>query len=187
MKIKMVLLSDTIFGDGNSIPGEEDISVLTDEYGFPYYKGGSFKGVFREELEHYLELTGDENRKEKTDRLLGVNGNNDFTGQLFFSDFRVSPAVRATVLKETGRDSFSDIRDSFTNLRTFTAIDENGIVSKGSLRVARCVDKGLVFYGTIDNVSDEDCKLIMDVLGMIKWIGTMRNRGFGKVKIERED
>jgi len=187
VRIKMSLLSDTIFGNGNSIPGEEDIAVLTDEYGFPYYKGGTFKGVFREELEHFLDLTGDENGNKKIERLLGVNGNNDFTGQLFFSDLKLSPAVRAKVLEETGRSAFSDVRDSFTNLRTFTAIDENGVVKNGSLRLARCVDKGLVFYGEIDNVSDEDSQLIMDVLGMIKWIGTLRNRGFGKVKIERED
>ena len=50
MKIKMELLSDAIFGNGMSVPGGEDISVLRDMYGFPYYKGSTFKGVFREEL-----------------------------------------------------------------------------------------------------------------------------------------
>lgn len=55
MKIKMELLSDAIFGNGMSVPGGEDISVLRDMYGFPYYKGSTFKGVFREELYRYLE------------------------------------------------------------------------------------------------------------------------------------
>ena len=41
MKVKMKLLSDTIFGNGQSIPGAEDIAVLHDRYGFPYYKGAS--------------------------------------------------------------------------------------------------------------------------------------------------
>ena len=50
MKIKMELLSDAIFGNGMSVPGGEDISVLRDMYGFPYYKGSTFKGVFREEI-----------------------------------------------------------------------------------------------------------------------------------------
>lgn len=54
MRIRMQLLSDAIFGNGMSVPGGEDLSVLTDEYGFPYYKGGTFKGVFREALEQYL-------------------------------------------------------------------------------------------------------------------------------------
>ena len=54
MKIVMRLLSDTIFGNGESIPGAEDMSVLVDDYGFPYYKGGTLKGIFREELGRYL-------------------------------------------------------------------------------------------------------------------------------------
>ena len=48
MIVKMKLMEDAIFGNGQSIPGEEDISLLRDENGFPYYKGSSFKGVFRE-------------------------------------------------------------------------------------------------------------------------------------------
>ena len=49
MKIRMQLISDVVFGNGESIPGGEDISILSDEHGFPYYKGGTFKGIFREE------------------------------------------------------------------------------------------------------------------------------------------
>ena len=63
MKIRMQLLSDTIFGNGASIPGEEDISVLRDERGFPYYKGGTLKGIFREELIQYL-LWNDKSEEE---------------------------------------------------------------------------------------------------------------------------
>ena len=46
LKIKMQLISDVVFGNGMSIPGGEDISILCDEQGFPYYKGGTFKGIF---------------------------------------------------------------------------------------------------------------------------------------------
>ena len=65
MKIKMQLLSDVIFGSGVSVPGGEDISVLCDKDGFPYYKGSTFKGVFREELERYLQWTEEKEIKEK--------------------------------------------------------------------------------------------------------------------------
>ena len=54
MKIKMELKSDGIFGNGITIPGGEDLSVQCDTYGFPYYKGSTFKGIFREELFRYL-------------------------------------------------------------------------------------------------------------------------------------
>ena len=53
MKIKMELLSDAIFGNGMSVPGGEDISVLRDMYGFPYYKGSTFKGVFEK---NYIDI-----------------------------------------------------------------------------------------------------------------------------------
>ena len=41
LKIRMQLISDVVFGNGESVPGGEDISVLRDKYGFPYYKGGT--------------------------------------------------------------------------------------------------------------------------------------------------
>ncbi len=54
----MTLLSDAVFGNGMRVPGGEDISILTDEEGFPYYKATSFKGIFREEMENLLEWQG---------------------------------------------------------------------------------------------------------------------------------
>lgn len=185
MKIKMTLLSDTIFGNGMSIPGAEDISVLTDEYGFPYFKGGTMKGIFREELIRLLELEGKnkgEIRKEVSE-LLGNNGD-DSTCQerkLIFSDFKLSGNVRNVVKKEIGADKPEEILDILSNLRTFTKMNEEQIVEEGTLRIARCVNKGLVFYGEI-KCSKQDEELVKEVLGMIKYIGTMRNRGFGKVK-----
>ena len=53
MKIKMELLSDAIFGNGMSVPGGEDISVLRDMYGFPYYKGSTFKEYFEK---NYIDI-----------------------------------------------------------------------------------------------------------------------------------
>ena len=62
MPIKMKLLSDAIFGSGFSVPGDADIFPQVDDKGFPYMKGSTFKGVFRETLESYLMWQGmDEN------------------------------------------------------------------------------------------------------------------------------
>ena len=185
MKIKMTLLSDTIFGNGTSIPGAEDISVLTDEYGFPYFKGGTLKGIFREELFRLLELKGKtrEEVKKEVSGLLGNNGDDNLFEErkLIFSDLKMSENVRNVVKQEIGTDRPEEILDILTNLRTFTKINEEEIVEEGSLRIARCVNKGLVFYGEI-KCSKQDEELVKEVLGMTKYIGTMRNRGFGKVK-----
>lgn len=185
MKIKMHLLSDVIFGNGASVPGGEDISVLRDGNGFPYYKGGTFKGIFREELERYLHWTLAEESavQARLEELLGSSGNDrEAEGKLVFSDFTLSEYVKERVLEEIGDDREA-VLDAFTNLRTFTSIEEDGIVSEGSLRSARCVNKGLYFYSEI-SCRREDEPLVKEVISLVKWVGSMRNRGFGKVKIE---
>ena len=56
------------------------------------------------------------------------------------------------------------------------------MASDGSLRMARCVNKGVCLYSEIE-CDEKDQILVENVLKMIKWVGTMRNRGFGKVQI----
>lgn len=186
MKIRMELKSDAIFGNGASVPGGEDIAVLTDEQGFPYYKGGTFKGIFREELYRYLNWTG-LNEKEiesKITELLGKSGDDEFCekDKLVFSDFCISDAVKKCVVEEIGYDNPQEVLDSFTHLRTFTSISADGMVEKGTLRMGRCVNKGICFYSEIA-CSNENENLVKEVLSLVKWIGTMRNRGFGKIQI----
>lgn len=185
MKIRMELKSDAIFGNGSSIPGGEDISVLSDNYGFPFYKGGTFKGVFREELFHYLMWTGNDESQAQTKvaQLLGKSGDDTLAdnGKIVFSDFCLSDTVKAYVLSEIGDRNSQAVLDAFTNLRIFTSIEE-GMASDGSLRMARCVNKGICLYSKV-KCDKDDQELVENTLKMVKWIGTMRNRGFGKVQI----
>ena len=186
MKIKMTLLSDTIFGNGNSIPGGEDISVLCDDAGFPYMKGSTFKGIFREELINYLVWEGknEVEIREEAGRLLGESGDHDLMmdSRIRFSDFHISNHVKQEILREKEKNNFS-ILPVFSFLRTFTALDETGLVDTGSLRYARCLMKGLVFYGEIF-CQEKDTALVQEVLGLMKYVVTMRNRGFGAISLE---
>jgi CRISPR-associated protein Csx10 len=182
----MELLSDVIFGNGESIPGGEDISVLCDENGFPYYKGGTLKGIFREELFQYFNWTQPEEKKreEMTAVLLGKE---DAAGleserKLIFSDLQLSDAVKYHVLEEIGEKKPGIVLDCFSHLRTFTSISEDGTVERGTLRSCRCVNKGLFFFGEISCAKGDE-ELVKEIVSFIKWIGTMRNRGFGKVRI----
>ena len=189
MRIRMKLMSDTIFGNGMSVPGGEDISVLHDVQGFPYYRGSTFKGVFREMMIRYLEWDDVEKSqaKETVKELLGVSGEDRMdNGKLVFSDFCIAENVRSRVLMEIGNDPAA-VLNAFTHLRTFTAMGEDGTAKKGSLRTARCVNKGITLEAEITG-GDRHKKLIGEVLPMIKWVGTMRARGFGKVQVEiKED
>jgi len=183
LKVKMELISDAIFGNGMSVPGGEDIAVQTDENGFPYLKGSTLKGIFREQLENHLAWIDYDTNIAGI--LLGNEGDDsDDARKLVFPDMRLPMSVTSRVLAEIGDDK-DIVTDSMTNIRTFTAIDENGMTKEHSLRQARCVNKGLTFYGII-KCKPQDQGLVSEVLTEIKWVGSMRNRGFGKVKFSIE-
>ncbi|WP_031556047.1 RAMP superfamily CRISPR-associated protein [Oribacterium sp. FC2011] len=186
MRIKMNIISDTIIGSGQSVPGAEDITILVDREGFPYYKGGSLKGIFREEYSNLLywnDCSEDEVKKELFN-LLGSNGFSSDADEtkLRFTNFELSEAVKNVIRKEGL--SANEVNEAFTTVRTFTAIDnDNGMVKEGSLRQARCLKKGITLYGNI-TCSKEQEETVKEVLSLIKWIGSMRNRGFGRVGFE---
>lgn len=185
MKIEMKLLSDAIFGNGQSIPGAEDIAVQCDSSGFPYYKGGTFKGLFRDEFENYLFVCGksDEEVNSVIRTLFGELGpyaSDD--RKLTFTDFTLSDAVKKAIIDEIGNGDPMRVTEALTHLRTFTKIDDDGMVADGSLRTARCVDSGLCFYGEI-TCSEEDKPMVSEALAFVKSIGTMRNRGFGQIRL----
>ncbi len=185
MKIRMQLLSDVVFGSGESVPGGEDLSILSDEHGFPYYKGGTFKGIFREEMRNYLAWTMAEkdNIDTQMKRLLGIDGDDTQNpDKLVFSDFTLSDYVRQQIMAEMGDGQKYMVQDALSHIRTFTAISSSGIVQEGSLRQCRCVNKGLNFYSEVRCLPTDE-ELVKEVLSVIKWVGTMRNRGFGKVKL----
>lgn len=186
LNIKMKLLSDVVFGNGMSVPGGEDIAVLCDDKGFPYYKGGTFKGVFREELERYLGWTMEDeaSASKLVSELLGDSDAMELgEDKLVFSDFQLSDYVKKAMLDEIGSEDKESVTAALTNVRAFTSISDDGTAKVGSLRSLRCVNKGLYFYSQI-RCDEKYVDTVKDVLALIKWIGSMRNRGFGKVLVE---
>lgn len=185
--IHMHLLSDAIFGSGMSMPGGEDICILTDENGFPYMKGSTLKGIFRGELINYLDWCGRESKEieDTVGRVMGESGSNELDNdhKLIFSDLTLDGKVMQTVLEE--QVSRQEITDMFSYLREFTRL-ENRMAKNGSLRTGRCVKQNLNFYA-VCTCKDEDTSLVKDVIRMIKWVGSMKNRGFGKVSMDVEE
>ena len=181
--IQMELDSDGIFGSGRSRPGGEDICVQADAQGFPYMKGSTIRGIFREELINHLCWQGlsEAEIRERVAALLGEAGYDGIEAarKLRFTDLTLLLAVRQRILAEEA--SPEEILGMFTYLRTFTAL-EDGMVKEGSLRIGRCIKKGLHFYGAVECAA-EDTALVREVMERIKWVGTMRGRGFGKVRI----
>lgn len=191
MKVRIELLSDAIFGSGRSVPGAEDLSVLHDPYGFPYLSGTNLKGNLREMAENLAcwkkmnptvigALFGEADS-------VGMRGEQDT--QITVSDFMLPVEIRKAVLEEYGIATTDEMQESsekilalFSELRTFTSL-EDGTAKEGSLRTARCLQKGLAFYGTVCCAEDQE-EFVKEALEDIKWLGSMRTRGFGMVKIE---
>lgn len=168
LPITMELCSDAIFGSGFSVPGGEDIAVCQDAQGFPYLKGSTVKGLLRESLLNLAAWTG--TGEDDVIALLGQEG---------WPATAEERRVRFTVLTlDNPPQSTEDCYDT----RTFTAL-ENGIVKEGTLRTAACIRKGLVFSGQLE-CDAADTSLLRDGLSGIKWAGTLRNRGFGRLRFQ---
>lgn len=176
MKVRLELLSDAIFGSGMSIPGAEDIGIQTDRDGFPYFKGSTMKGILREEAENYANWTGLSALWISTRFGEGGIDFEDNENVIRVTDFKLPVEVRQAILNE-----HIDPQDALTSLRTFTQL-EDGIAKETSLRVARCINKGLVFYGEID-CCQKDLSIFKDILQCTAWIGSMRTRGFGHISL----
>ena len=106
--VHMQLESDTIFGNGMSMPGGEDICVQTDSRGFPFLKGSTLKGIFREELMNYLTWIK-KPEKEASDMvrdLMGESGSDDTVclHKLVFSDLTLHPDVIAGIEECTNEE-----------------------------------------------------------------------------------
>lgn len=161
----MTLRSDTIFGSGFSIPGGEDIAVCQDELGYPYLKGSTLKGLLRESLSNYLAWTGQE---------ACIAG--ELCGEEGWEGAADGRRIQLTglYLQEKPRQP-----EECYSLRTFTSV-ENGVAEAGTLRTAVCVNRELCFVGEITFRRD-DMELLKKAVQGIKWVGTLRNRGFGRV------
>ena len=168
MPVTMELKSDAILGSGFSVPGGEDIAVCRDEAGYPYLKGSTLKGLLRESLENWLTWTGQD--LSVANELLGESG------------WAGAADGRRVMLTQLTLDEPPEDSERCYGLRTFTSL-ENGVVKEKTLRMASCIHRGLKFSGFL-TCAKEDTELISSALRGIKWVGTMRSRGFGRVSVQ---
>lgn len=167
LTVQIALLSDAIFSSGYSIPGGEDIAIKRTEDGMPFLPGSTMKGLLRETIENYLAWTGVE--ESILHHLFGKEScaDSNSTRRLIFSDWIVD--IQQTNLPQ----------EDWVSTRTFTAL-ENDVVKQGSLRVASCLNRGVILTGTIICDSTDEA-LLKNAIPFLKWAGLLRNRGFGKV------
>ena len=126
--VEIELLSESILGSGESVPGFVDFDVLYDEIGIPYYKAKTLKGKLREEAENITRIFKDDFSNDELINLFGISNNNSMN-KLSFSDACVNSSIKKLINNEFEHKKFNkiDILNAFTNIRRFTSIDDNGV------------------------------------------------------------
>lgn len=192
-KIEMELLSEAIFGSGYSVPGSVDLEVVFDDYGLPYMKAKTFKGNLREHIEENVNILKNYFGKDFTNelnRLLGSeNSGTTAWENIKISDCCIEENIRNffVLAIENGHVDAREIREAFTDTRSFTSIDdEDGSYKKGSLRQIRVIRKGLKLYFDIyceRDLTNTELGLLAVGISSTRHIGSMRTRGKGEVRL----
>lgn len=187
--LKLRLLTDATFGRGDGIAGLVDVEVEHDQYGIPYLRGRTLKGLWREECENLIAALSlhDYQRatqlKDGCDRVFGRGGSDlHATGVIHVGDARLPETVQSAVMRANLTPH--DILTSLTTIRRQTAIDAEGVAKDHSLRAMRAILRHTTFISPISSRHELDRhELAILVAGCyaLRHVGTGRNRGRGDV------
>ncbi len=184
--IKVDLLTDTLLGSGQSVPGIIDTDVKYDEYGIPYMEAKTLKGHIGEQMRWLVQIVP-EMKGVHVDELLGSSDQDGDkkSGKLHFSVLKLQKGIETRLKSAIDEKVFTknELLESLTTMYVYTGLDENGIADDHTLRKARMIVKGLEFEAVIhtDELTEEEEKLfVMSVLAM-QHIGTYKSKGKGLI------
>lgn len=188
--LTITLLSDCLPGSGAGVGAYIDTDSVFDRYGFPEIPGRRLKGCLRETAQRLLAMGCSYYSQEDVRALFGDEG---CEGSFLIGNAQVKGVHQLRLAVEHYRSVCRKdqifllqpeaIADSYTNIHTRTAIDENGIVREHSLRTVRALRKGTVFTCSVSFPKEAKSFVVCCAKGL-RHIGTNRNRGFGCVRIE---
>jgi CRISPR-associated protein Csx10 len=183
MKITIKTLSPLMSASGES-SALIDADVKFDKYGFPYIQAKTFKGLLRESATEVCEILGMETMI--INYLFGAPGANKQGLLQFNSLFIKGHGEIGNELKSATNLNNSFVKKYFTELRQQTTI-KNGIAKDKSLRKYRLIKEGVSFETEIEMIPSEYEDFIKKALINLRYIGTRRNRGFGKIMITQNE
>ncbi len=172
--LKIQFFSPWHCGSGLSAGADVDSLVIKDPQGLPFVPGKTIKGLVREAVEDYVALSGtDANLDEAFGQEASAEGN-AYTqkGYLFFTNAELCEQEQRSIVSAHAEDML------YIN-KVETAIGENGMTKDHSLRTLETTIP-CTLYGRILHVDDRLAEIIAPALGLIKHMGTKRNRGLGR-------
>jgi CRISPR/Cas system CSM-associated protein Csm3 (group 7 of RAMP superfamily) len=179
---KITFYSEWHCGSGLTSGSDLDALVVKDAGGFPFIPGKTIKGLLREAAVEMLELKG--NNPMESGLITELFG--------YFDDEKAEKSIIHTkgkayfsnaVLSNQLRTEAKDLKDFFYRDVASTAIGDNGIADKGSLRRMETVIP-CELVATISGVDEKYVEDIKKCLKYIKRLGQNRNRGLGRCSFE---
>lgn len=181
-----------MLGSGTGRGSLIDADIVFDDYGLPYFPAKRLKGLLRESAIEVLEMLEQAGLKQFTD----LNIENIFGSPTCMPSIRVHNLYPEDYeeCKKYLRYIYSSFNDfinrekiinSLTYITQQTAINEEGVAKKGSLRTNRVLRNNFTFQGEIEILSTEWREEIEMILALaclnLKRAGTSRNRGWGEI------
>lgn len=172
-----------------------DSDVVFHTSGFPFIPAKRVKGMLRESMEEVMEIKGeDESTIELlVNSLFGESGKQTYEGKLLFSNLFIQGWDQICKgLAKFPQPAFQPdfIKTYFTTEIQQTAIGKNGIAKDKSLRNYRVINPGYSFEASVittEELTSQEWNYLEKAAQNLRYAGTRRNRGFGKVSCEVEE
>lgn len=190
-KIIIRIKSAATFGKGDGVAGLVDREIEHDQYGFPFLRGKTLKGLLAESAENIVfALENNKIWRDAKDHLFGLPGRgNNERGILHIGDAQLSEALRTKI--KSVNWSREDVLYSLTGIRRQTAINENGAPDHASLRSMRVLLPKVILEANITFDGDEPSPIELQLLAAsildFRHAGTGRNRGRGWLTAELDN
>lgn len=187
--IRVELLSDTCFSSGEVYNSAVDIDIFRDANGIPVIGGKRLKGCIREAAEELR----DWGYKIDVEGIFGSR--HDGYSAIQISDAKPEQYDQYISELSARNDPMlvhpSRVLDAFTYIRTQTAVDQEGITDRNTLRSVRVIKKGLVFFAPVEFRCSEEKKReyegqMVKICKAVRHMGLNRTRGMGSVKVSFE-
>ena len=165
-----------------------DSDVVFHPSGFPMIPARRLKGLLRESMTEVLEITGAANVDGTIQQWFGKGGDDYANGIISrMGNGYVAPWKEIKAALSKGENPGKDAIVAYTTTEVQqTALDENGIAKKHSLRTYRVVNpqEGFHFEAAIQcssSLSADEQRLLQQAVQNLRFMGSRRNRGLGQV------
>lgn len=195
-KIRITIQSAATFGRGDGVAGLIDREIEHDQYGFPFLRGKTLKGLLAESAENIVFALEDHPNQPDwrgvKNRLFGQPGQGHAErGTLHLGDATLSPSLRSVLESEflSRQLTREDILFGLTGIRRQTAMNEFGAPENATLRSMRVLLPGVVLEADLhlDQPAPEQLSLLTAACLDLRRAGTGRNRGRGHILVELDD